>query len=124
MEHKLAEFQIRVMNQDLSPIKFKPEFAFENRKIRIISEGANSLLSLTNEKGTKKLTIKNKNNQELTLSITGIIIGQAVINNVLILFSTKNNIEGIIRGNSDYIYKVKNKYDETLGIICEYRIKD
>lgn len=117
MEHKLAEFQIRGMNQDLSPIKFKPEFAFENRNIRIISEGANSLLSLTNEKGTKKLTIKNKNNQELTLSITGIIIGQAVINNVLILFSTKNNIEGIIRGNSDYIYKIVSEGDTLIGEI-------
>ena len=41
-----------------------------------------------------------------------------------ILKTKKEDISIYSIKNSDYIYKVKNKYDETLGIICEYRIKD
>lgn len=56
MEIKQSQFMIRGMQQDLSISKFNPDFAYENRNIRITAREDSALLSITNERGNKKLS--------------------------------------------------------------------
>lgn len=88
MTPKIAQFVNKGMVKDFSISKMSNEFAFDNKNIRITTRGDNSFLSVTNEKSNKKI--------EFSESIQGIIIGYAVINNYLVLFS---------KGDLDRIYK-------------------
>jgi hypothetical protein len=45
------------MSKDLSTSKFNPDFAFDNLNIRITAREDNTLLSVTNEKGSKLCTL-------------------------------------------------------------------
>ena len=98
---KSITFKTKGMQRDLSASAFNPEFAFENKNIRILSNSENSLSSITNEKGNKVL------NFEGVSSIIGIPVGQAVVDNDLILFSTfnkdVNDINYIEDGKEYYI---------------------
>lgn len=49
---KETHFQIKGISQDMAYQLFNPQYAFEMKNIRINTTDANSLLSLTNEKGT------------------------------------------------------------------------
>lgn len=79
---KSQPFIIRGMQRDLSVSKFSSEYAYENKNIRIMSADDNTLLSIVNEKGNAQSSILNIGN-----SLKGVPIGQAVINNDLILFT-------------------------------------
>lgn len=100
MQHKQSLFNFKGMVRDLSPINITTEYAFKINNMRFITDEATSLLSITNEKGNKKVTLDN--------NILGIPIGQASIDNSIILFTTLNN-------NSlykDTIYKVDLQNNE------------
>jgi hypothetical protein len=84
------------MQRDLAVSKFSNEFYYDAKNIRITSRDNNTLLSVTNEKGTKEIEIK-------PISIKGTIIGHTVLNEYLILFTTELN--------QDRIYKLKNEGD-------------
>lgn len=56
MEIKQTQLIPRGMAQDLSISKFNPDFAYENRNIRITAREDSALLSITNERGNKKLS--------------------------------------------------------------------
>lgn len=60
MEPKIAQFINKGMQQDYSISKASNEFAFKNHNIRITTRGENSLLTVTNEKSNKKLSIVEK----------------------------------------------------------------
>ena len=51
MEIKQTQLIPRGMAQDLSISKFNPDFAYENRNIRITAREDSALLSITNERG-------------------------------------------------------------------------
>lgn len=51
---KKSTWQIKGMQRDLSVSKFSFEYAYENKNIRIMSTDDNTLLSIVNEKGTKR----------------------------------------------------------------------
>lgn len=97
--HKQVQFKTAGMNRDTSESAFNPKFAYENKNIRIVPTDDNTLFSLVNEKGNKHISIEGIGD-----NIQGTPIGQAVIENEWILFSTiENPIEGMY---PDYIYKI------------------
>lgn len=80
------------MTKDLSVHKFNPNMAFDARNIRITALKDNkTLLAVTNEKGTKEFSV--------TGNILGTIIGTAVLNSTLVVFTTTGtpNSEGVDR---------------------------
>lgn len=78
MTNKKALFNIKGMTRDLAVSKFSPQFAYENKNIRIIATDSNDTLALVNEKG----------NTKVSYPITGTPIGKAEFPDSLILFTT------------------------------------
>lgn len=93
MEIKAIQLIPKGMNQDLSISKFNPELSYENKNIRITARDNNSFLSIENEKGNVLLNT--------SITIEGICIGYAVLNQYLVLFTTQPNAS-----NPDRIYLV------------------
>jgi hypothetical protein len=85
------------MQRDYSMDKASQEFAYENRNIRIITNGNESFLSVTNEKSTTECN--------LDKTIEGVILGSATIGDYLVLF-VKNNTQ-------DSIYRIK--FNDIIG---------
>lgn len=57
MVMKSSSHVIKGMQRDLTVSKFSPEYAYENMNIRITARENNTLLSVTNEKGTKEIPV-------------------------------------------------------------------
>lgn len=96
---KQAIFKVKGMQRDLALSAFNSEFAYEIKNMRLVTSENNSLLSLTNEKGTKKLSILNQ-----LKGIEGTPIGEAVIDDDLILFTTSKT--PYTDGKKDIIYRL------------------
>jgi hypothetical protein len=79
---KKAKYTYAGMNQDISKSKRDPKFYFDAENIRIYSKDRTSTASATNEKGTELI---------FTMPVGQVIIGHAVIEDDLIVFSTNNN---------------------------------
>lgn len=71
MEGKIQHFQIKGMQRDLSRSKFSPEYSFENKNIRIVSRGKGTLMSVTNERGQKKITFGSPTSNFYEINIYG-----------------------------------------------------
>ena len=76
-----ALFNIKGMTRDNAASKFSPEFAFENKNLRVLATDNNTSFGLVNERGTATTGIM----------VDGTPIGQEVINDKLILFTTGGN---------------------------------
>lgn len=105
MQRKTAIFHNRGMSRDLSISKQNGETAYENFNIRITPNGHDTLLTCTNEKGNKKITLLQEDSDD-PLSIQGTIIGNAVLNEWLILFTTQNS-DPDAESTSDSIYRIR-----------------
>lgn len=70
------------MQRDLSASAFSSEYAYENKNVRVMPTDESTLLSLINEKGNKKSNIAGVGDH-----IKGTPIGQALINNELVVFT-------------------------------------
>lgn len=90
MEQKAFVLQNKGMNRDLSISKAGESSAYDNHNIRLTAQKHNTLLSVTNERGNKQVT---------ECSFTGTLLGYAVLNDYIILFTTD--------GANDYIYRVE-----------------
>ena len=99
MPIKKALFNIKGMTRDLAASKFSPEFAFENMNMRLDATEDSTSGALTNERGNKKVT-----SSIFSSGISGIPIGQAILNDNLILFTT----------GSDPLTSVVNRVYSTL----------
>ena len=92
------------MTRDLSVGRFDNKFVVDARNIRITAiKGNSTLLSVTNEKGTGILSVDG--------TIEGVILGHAVLNKTLVLFTTEHtiltNADPIPNGNGlDRIYRL------------------
>ena len=92
-------WKIKGMNQDTSASSFSPEFAFENRNIRLATNDGNTMMSWVNEKGTRKLTFQIDTtpwvaeNKTYVYEIQGYPIGTAVIHHKLVLFVKGYDLE-------------------------------
>lgn len=86
-------FKVRGMKRDLSESSFENEFAFENNNMRInIIDDDNTLLNLTNERGTL-----------LKASVTGIPIGiKKYDTNKILLVTTEPDEEPLTRKDRFY----------------------
>lgn len=79
---KQAIFKTKGMQRDLSSSAFNSGYAYENKNVRVMPTDESTLLSLINEKGNKKSGIAGVGDH-----IKGIPIGQALVNNELIIFA-------------------------------------
>ena len=100
---KQVQFKTVGMQRDLSESAFNPKFAYENKNIRITPTDDNTLFSITNEKGNISLPIEG-----IGEYIEGTPIGQAIIANEWIVFTT---------GDKDTIYKLWFEEDTLKGAI-------
>lgn len=73
-----ALFNIKGMTRDMAASKFSPEYAYENKNFRVLATDDNTSFGLVNERGTATTGV----------SVEGTPIGQEVINDKLILFTT------------------------------------
>lgn len=101
---KKALFNIKGMTRDLAASKFNPEFAYENRNMRILATDDNTSGTLTNERGNLKIE-----DGIFSSGFYGIPIGQATIDDELVLFTTEKYGE-----EPDSIYKVYLDADNNL----------
>lgn len=90
MKKKQQRYVIKGMNKDLSISKGNNEYSFHNYNIRIDVDEDNSLLSITNEKGTKEVC-----------NIKGIVLGYSELDDLIVLFAKDVDI--------DYIYLFDGK---------------
>lgn len=105
MAKKQMLFKTKGMNQDLSVSAFNPEFAFENRNLRLSTNESNTMLSWVNEKGTSIITLHKEGSDDPTLN--GIPIGTAILNQTLVVFTTNNTFEDKQTNTTgDCIYKL------------------
>lgn len=88
------------MNRDLSISKAGESAAFENRNIRVTATDKDTLLSVTNERGNRKVE---------NLTFSGTLIGYGVLNDYIILFTVLDTISRI--------YRVKNDGDAFSSIL-------
>lgn len=101
------------MNRDLSVSAFNPEFAFENRNLRLSTNENNTMLSWVNEKGTSEIGLSDiryyNSGWNTTNTIEGIVIGIAILNHNLTLFTHSE-------GGTDRIYALH--YNSTVHKDC------
>lgn len=121
---KQAQYKIKGMNRDLSFSAFNPEFAFENKNIRITPIEGNTLFSIVNEKGTLPLNLTGEGISDNI--IQGNVLGYSVINDVLILFTTtseKDSIYQIEISDTKDTLSVKLLYTGDLNFSSEHPIE-
>ena len=94
---------IKGMRQDISPSKANPEYIFDARNIRLTARGNDTLLSITNEQGSKKIYAPTSTIAQPIDLIKGKVLGYCVLNNYLVTFSTDTMYSGDI---VDYITRV------------------
>lgn len=102
MEVKLAQYTNKGMNKDLSISKSSDEFAYNNENIRITTIGRESLLSVTNEKGSTEIPI------------TGIT--QDIPNNYFYYVTTTRDSKGDYSLVFNSEYKFKSDVDFTIDV--------
>ena len=110
MEQKAFILQNKGMNRDLSVSKTGESSAYENHNIRILARDNDTLLSVTNERGTKEINLGS--------SIVGTLLGWNVLNNHIILFTHHDlasgltiNLDSDDQTYFDYIYRVDYNKD-------------
>jgi len=57
MQLKNQIYKVKGMRKDESYSAFNPEFSWDNRNIRLTARDGNDMISVTNEKGNKKLLL-------------------------------------------------------------------
>ena len=101
---KSISFRIKGMQRDLSASAFSPEYAYENRNIRIMPTDESTLFSMVNEKGNLTTDIEN-----IGPTLSGTPIGQAQIDDNWVIFTTSKSL-----GSEDRIYKLWFNEDSKL----------
>lgn len=80
------------MQQDIAVSQFPSDTAYSIKNMRLVSEGANTTLCLTNEKGNRLVIPENN-------TIEGIVLGQCYVENYVVIFTHSDT--------NDYIYKIE-----------------
>lgn len=90
MQEKIQSFNIKGIKRDISQGISTSEYAFDAYNIRISARDNNTLMSVTNERGTEK-----------ALDLSGYLLGYIALNNKMVFFITTTN-----KSKPDYIYLV------------------
>ena len=114
MQKKAFTLINKGMNRDLSISKAGESSAYTNKNIRIIARDHDTLLSVTNERGTSEISLGTG------INISGNLIGWSTLNNHIILFTTTTTVSaaGVVAQGTDYIYRV----DYNPGASREFRL--
>lgn len=110
MKAQLFPLQNRGMSRDLSVSKAGNDLAWENHNIRVTPRDHDTLLSVTNERGTKEVFLPEG-------VIRGMLIGWNVLNNHVILFSTESDGSGapVVDENGFSVYPQELTYETDGG---------
>ena len=105
---------IKGMRQDISPSKANPEYIFDARNIRLTARGNNTLLSISNEQGNKKIE---------DATVNGKVSGYCVLGEYLIIFTKQENTNYIYRWdgtNLKVLYSGILNFGETIQTLGIY----
>lgn len=133
MQNKVSVNTNIGMLRDRSISKVDNQFAFENHNIRITARDKDTLLSVTNERGNVPITFSSSEearsygfNGIFKTEILGTLLGYAVLNDYLVLFTKSGNTDRIYR--VEYRTKIKEwylrlLYEGSLGFSTKYPIE-
>lgn len=104
------------MQRDLSISKQKPEFLWDAHNIRLTAREGDTMLSITNEKGTSEIS---------NVSFAGKFLGYCVLDNYLVVFTAdvQNNTDYIYRIDKNDNYKQETLFKGNLGFNLEHPIE-
>lgn len=91
------------MRQDNHPIRQESKYLWEAHNIRFTARDDNTLLSMTNERGTKEL-----------LDINGIYVGHCIVGDYLVVFTRYIQLDGT---KTNHIYRLKRNNEEWENIL-------
>lgn len=113
---KKTMFTVRGMTRDLAASKFSPEFAYENKNLRVSAAEEETSLSMVNEKGTLLKDITWVGNYPLGGNVIGTPIGQQILDDKIVLFasSQNDNISMVVNGQELSI--------DDIGSVTEYEL--
>ena len=121
MPSQKVQFTVKGMSRDLADSKFNPEFAFENKNIRITPTKNSTLLILSNEKGNAVITPQTTYEGDPYTVSDRKVLGYAVLYKTIVLFfkdSTYDYISTLKRDVADtqweetILYKGNLNFDE------------
>lgn len=84
MQKKTDEHQFTGMQRDMSISKQKAEFLWDAHNIRLTTRHGETLLSMTNERGTERC----KDSDHNDISFRGVVLGYCVLGEYLTVFTT------------------------------------
>ena len=116
---KQIQFKIKGMQRDLSASAFNPEYAYENKNIRIMPTDESTLLSMVNEKGNRLANISGIGD-----SLKGTPIGQALIDDELIIFTAGDSSARTVNNITPTIETVDDIISEELTLDIDSDIED
>lgn len=116
---KVVQFKTKGMQRDLSASAFNSEYAYENKNVRVMPTDESTLLSLINEKGNKKSSIAGVGDY-----IKGIPIGQALVNDELVIFTAGNDKDSLHTNIEGEELEIDNISASELTIDIDYPFED
>lgn len=116
---KQISFKTKGMQMDLSSSAFNSEYAYENKNVRVMPTDESTLLSLINEKGNKKSSIAGVGDY-----IKGIPIGQALVNDELVIFTAGNDKDSLYTNIKGEELEIDNIAANELTIDIDYPFED
>lgn len=123
-------FSIKGITKDVGRSKSGTEYAYEIKNMRITAQEGETLLTLTNEKGNKKYRLNIKDNESLSESIEGTIVGAYVLNKYIIVFTHTTSGDYIYRledaesvGKSDLLLSGIVLYHKSLGFTDDMQLE-
>ena len=116
---KQVAFKTKGMQRDLSVSAFNSGYSYENKNVRVMPTDESTLLSLINEKGNKKSSIAGVGDY-----IKGIPIGQALVNDELVIFTAGNDKDSLYTNIKGEELEIDNIAANELTIDIDYPFED
>ena len=116
---KQVIFKTKGMQRDLSASAFNSGYSYENKNVRVMPTDESTLLSLINEKGNKKSSIAGVGDY-----IKGIPIGQALVNDELVIFTAGNDKDSLYTNIKGEELEIDNIAANELTIDIDYPFED
>lgn len=116
---KQVIFKTKGMQRDLSASAFNSGYSYENKNVRVMPTDESTLLSLINEKGNKKSSIAGVGDY-----IKGIPIGQALVNDELVIFTAGKDKDSLYTNIKGEELEINNIAANELTIDIDYPFED
>ena len=116
---KQVIFKTKGMQRDMSVSAFNSEYSYENKNVRVMPTDESTLLSLINERGNKKSSIAGVGDH-----IKGIPIGQALVNDELVIFTAGNDKDSLYTNIEGEELEINNITANELTIDIDYPFED